>query len=97
MNALLSCKVAGEAVVEANARATIGMAENRGIAENCASALSSLEEIVTNNLGPSEYDVAVDGSFDAGQAVALVRRLAAYELIYIIVKDESCYVKTTVK
>ena len=97
MNALLSCKVDGEAVVEANARATIGVAEDRGIAEECANALSSLEKIVTNDLGPSEYDGAADGSFDAGQAVALVHRLAAYELIYIVVKDKSCYVKTAGK
>lgn len=97
MNALLSCKLDGEAVVEANARATIGMAEDRRIAENCASALSSLERIATGDLGPSEYDGAAEGSFDAGEAVALVRRLAAYELIYMVVKDKSCYDKPTGK
>jgi len=93
MNALLSCKVEGEAVVEKYVTAAVSMAEDHEIATNCASALSSLEKIATNDQGPSEYDGAAEASFDAGQAVALVRRLAAYELIYIVVKDQSCYVK----
>ncbi|WP_426208931.1 hypothetical protein [Massilia sp. TWP1-3-3] len=97
MNALLSCKVDGEAVVEKNATTAVRMAEDHQIAPNCASVLSSLEKIATNDLGPSEYDGAAEGSFDAGEAVALVRRLAAYELIYIVVKDHSCYVKTIEK
>lgn len=97
MNALLSCKVDGEAVVEKNATAAVRMADDHQIAPNCASVLSSLEKIATNDLGPSEYDGVAEGSFDAGEAVALVRRLAAYELIYIVVKDHSCYVKTIEK
>lgn len=97
MNALLSCKVDAEAVVKENARAAVDMADDHQIAANCASALSSLEKLATGDLGPSDYDGVTEGSFDAGEVVGLVRRLAAYELIYIVVKDQSCYVKTVGK
>jgi hypothetical protein len=91
MNTLLSCKLDGESVVKTQAEAAINFARAREIYKDCSNALDSLGDIATSDLGRSEYDGAADGSFDAQQAIWLVRRLAAYELIYITVNAPGCF------